>query len=573
MIKLQEGQFVRLIGMEVKGENDIYIVEHDYTKPDPRYSVVRNEYCLRKVKLNGEKKTSGYTIVFYDEYKEKKNPNMDIKIITDLKAGKKEVNTYLKNRNNDEIVITFEKSAHQEVKDGSIIKFSEGIKFGVFGNYYVSNRGLWKVNFRNEGKNITITELGKKGQVLSNSRIYGADERLTKLFLSKMIVMDKIEAKKGDIEKEVKAVAVENKEDIKEVAVENNTNNTDNTKEVESKTNTTINCDDIDCKVVFNEDKNGIELHFNNKPDVDIRSKIKSIGFKWSRFNKVWYIKDSKEVRTQLQELGLLNNNNTNMENNNAIENLNNIEVANIELTEINDINFNIDKTISDRENDGHWTFRTEKRDHQKEILNYLENYKKDYLNTIEPLKNKTTKNYYNKWFNSYINRYYNNYYNRLKNNASNPSWLVTGRSGRNTNKDRKYQSRYDNLIKELTSLEEEFKSKINKIKSAVKKEKVSKIKAELNTDSLDVKLLDAVLVKQKININSQAVDNIFNNTNTNVNCYNYKNKYYMIKNWGYWRLYNNKGNEITILGRCHKSLIECKKSLLYVLTHNKEVA
>ena len=46
-----------------------------------------------------------------------------------------------------------------------------------------------------------------------------------------------------------------------------------------------------------------------------------------------------------------------------------------------------------------------------------------------------------------------------------------------------------------------------------------------------------------------------------------------MIKNWGYWRLYNNQGNEITILGRCHKSLIECKKSLLYVLTHNKEVA
>ena len=77
MIKLVEGQFVRLTGMEVKGENDIYIVEHDYTKPDPRYSVVRNEYCLRKVKLNGEKKSSGYTIVFYDEYKEKKNPNMD----------------------------------------------------------------------------------------------------------------------------------------------------------------------------------------------------------------------------------------------------------------------------------------------------------------------------------------------------------------------------------------------------------------------------------------------------------------------------------------------------------------
>ena len=308
MIKLQEGQFVRLIGMEVKGENDIYIVEHDYTKPDPRYSVVRNEYCLRKVKLNGEKKTSGYTIVFYDEYKEKKNPDMDIKIITDLKVGKKEVNNYLKNRNNDETVITFEKSEDQEVKDESIIKFSEGVKFGVFGNYYVSNRGLWKVKFRNEGKKITITELGKKGQVLSNSRIYGADERLTKLFLSKMIVMNKIETKKGDIEKEVKPVEVENKEEIKEIE-----NNTDNTKKVESKTNTTINCDDVDCKVVFNEDKNGIELHFNNKPNENIRIKIKSIGFRWSKFNKVWYIKDSKEVRTQLQELGLLNNN-TNIE-------------------------------------------------------------------------------------------------------------------------------------------------------------------------------------------------------------------------------------------------------------------
>lgn len=50
-------------------------------------------------------------------------------------------------------------------------------------------------------------------------------------------------------------------------------------------------------QVVYNEEKNGIELSFTDKPSEEVRAELKANGFRWHRVNKVWYAKDTEERR------------------------------------------------------------------------------------------------------------------------------------------------------------------------------------------------------------------------------------------------------------------------------------
>ena len=58
--------------------------------------------------------------------------------------------------------------------------------------------------------------------------------------------------------------------------------------------------------VIFNTEKNGIELYFKGKPSDEIRENLKANGFRWARFNKCWYCKDSEEKREFLRKIGWL---------------------------------------------------------------------------------------------------------------------------------------------------------------------------------------------------------------------------------------------------------------------------
>lgn len=46
----------------------------------------------------------------------------------------------------------------------------------------------------------------------------------------------------------------------------------------------------------INEELNGIELYFNNKPQQTILSNLKSNGFRWSGFKKCWYAKQTEKA-------------------------------------------------------------------------------------------------------------------------------------------------------------------------------------------------------------------------------------------------------------------------------------
>lgn len=51
-----------------------------------------------------------------------------------------------------------------------------------------------------------------------------------------------------------------------------------------------------DVKVELNEDKNGVEIYFSNKPSEEVRNNLKSHGFRWLKYNKCWYAKQSEDT-------------------------------------------------------------------------------------------------------------------------------------------------------------------------------------------------------------------------------------------------------------------------------------
>lgn len=55
--------------------------------------------------------------------------------------------------------------------------------------------------------------------------------------------------------------------------------------------------------IALNNDKNGIELRFDQKPSVEVLEAIKSAGFRWSNKQKIWYAKQSENAMTIANEI------------------------------------------------------------------------------------------------------------------------------------------------------------------------------------------------------------------------------------------------------------------------------
>lgn len=58
------------------------------------------------------------------------------------------------------------------------------------------------------------------------------------------------------------------------------------------------------CKINLNEELNGIELLFDEKPSADTIASVKANGFRWSPKNKLWYAKNTADRLTFAQSLG-----------------------------------------------------------------------------------------------------------------------------------------------------------------------------------------------------------------------------------------------------------------------------
>lgn len=321
----------------------------------------------------------------------------------------------------------------------------------------------------------------------------------------------------------------------------------------------------ISVQVSFNEEKNGIELKFTDKPNTEILSQIKAHGFRWSKYQKIWYCKDSKEKRGFLISIGLLKGSIDAEETNNTVE-LKEVKQVEYPQIDINDIeSYIIDEKLSKAENDISM-FRRNDRNHTQEIQSLFTNANNNVLELIEKGCNKYIEYRAKEYLQRFKKKYYDLQVRILRHRVANPSWAVTGRGNLNVNRYNKKQSQYEKMMLELGQLVEDFNNKIESFENQIDKEqRQERLK---NVQSVLENIRDNEnFEKVKVNINPNASNNIFNVVNNSVEVQAYKLEgYYIIKNWGYWRVYNSAGKEIEVLGRCHKSLIEAKKTCLYAI-------
>ncbi len=59
-----------------------------------------------------------------------------------------------------------------------------------------------------------------------------------------------------------------------------------------------------DAKIVINSAKQGIEIYFKSKPSTQVLDEIKAEGFRWAKFNKCWYKKDTPHARQVASKYG-----------------------------------------------------------------------------------------------------------------------------------------------------------------------------------------------------------------------------------------------------------------------------
>lgn len=57
-------------------------------------------------------------------------------------------------------------------------------------------------------------------------------------------------------------------------------------------------------KVVHNEEKQGVELYFEGKPEVEILTALKANKFRWHRSKKCWYAKESDQTKALINSYG-----------------------------------------------------------------------------------------------------------------------------------------------------------------------------------------------------------------------------------------------------------------------------
>lgn len=325
----------------------------------------------------------------------------------------------------------------------------------------------------------------------------------------------------------------------------------------------------INVNVTFNQEKNGIELHFTDKPSQEIREQIKMNGFRWSKYQKIWFAKDTDERREFLKSVGFSNSEN----NDNSTITVSEVEknIQEIEYTEIdiNDIeNYTVPKELNERENNVSM-FRRGDIDHTRELQKTLKSANDNVMELINikgctpyiEFKAKTT-------LQSFKKKYSELYIKILNHRANNPSWAVTGRGGLNISRYNKKQEQLTNMYQKSSQLIDNFNYKTEQFKRQIENKQERKLKAELENNLKSIEHIPE-FKRTKIKINGNAVvTNVFNISNTDyvtsVTAHQLEG-YSIIKNWGCFRVYDVEGKEIYNT-KTTETLDTAKKYVLYLL-------
>lgn len=502
--------------MPVKSDNDIYIIHNIYKD---------GELCLYKVKLNGTESKTKYNILFLKE-KHFNDNSITIEVLNgvqDLKRAKKEVNDYLNGVTAEEKVYSFVDTDKKEVKQGTFIKVIKSIPLNI-SIYSVPVGDIYECTTEaTEKANYLFHLLGKRGEKLSTYNANGFNKILLgfrpslveKLFAEGYIIMvDRIEQTKGELTQQPeKVITAQEEESTNEVIYEEEiTGEVQGQTQEEEQTITNNN----EVEVIYNTEKQGIELKFTDKPSHEVLEQLKINGFRWSKFQKMWYAKDTPDRRKFAESF-----------NSEAIT----AEGKTFDYPEIdiNDIEtYTINEELQRREHDSHWIFRKKERNHTQEIQDYYRELNNRIIEIESQTDNKEIIYHLKKSIQRYKKQYFDNYVKRLRNKADNPSWAVTGLSGRNVRRAEKLNNRYNNLMRENIQLEEDLKTAFHRAENAIRREKKKQLEENINNTTSTITF--------------KAKQEYLEGWGT-VRMYRYKN-YAICKNWGCYRVYKD-GKEI----------------------------
>ncbi|NRU52510.1 hypothetical protein [Clostridium beijerinckii] len=324
--KLNKDQYVLLTGCKVKGENALYKVTRDIAN-DENYSG-DNGYLLEKVKLNGEIKTSGYTLYFYDNNGIKHDPQVTAKPlnnVAELKEANKELKAYLISRDNKTIVNKInETDIKIDLNAVGIeykVKMINQVKFSTNG---YNNKAFKKDQYFKikviEGQRIRTELLNKTCESYcfdtAMKYTHGLNKSLTQEFINNCVVIEIDKVTKESLketEKEIK------KEEVKPVEVLTDDVEPQEVKKeiLNTQENQTTNNDSIE--FIVSEDihtKTGAKIFVakltrtvSKAEYIDISIEIKSIGGYYSRFKKGFIFAEDptellqKEFNTTIEQI------------------------------------------------------------------------------------------------------------------------------------------------------------------------------------------------------------------------------------------------------------------------------
>jgi|GEM_PF-3406789 len=296
--------------------------------------------------------------------------------------------------------------------------------------------------------------------------------------------------------------------------------------------------------VTINQELQGIEIAFTEKPLQEVIVQLKTNGFRWSKFKKVWYAKQTGKTLAFVQCL--------------TGEKANDIHTEQVKTEQpysypeinIDDLDqYTVSEQLQSRLNSSS-LFNV---DYQKDCELTFRNIQSEALEVLSLTDDPRLTYYIKKYVQSFKRRYYEQYLKILNHKASNPSWAVTGRGGINVRRYNKMQDRYDKYLGESVKLSEEFKRKMQEFKRQIRDEKQRQWREKMNIN------LSGTELKEMFTVEKKPVT-VAGYTET-VRTYNY-NGYTIAKTWGMWRIFKN-GKEIDTTLKTTDTLDTAKRYVL----------
>lgn len=333
-------------------------------------------------------------------------------------------------------------------------------------------------------------------------------------------------------------------EEVTEIeSVQNNTN--------DKELNATI---DNGIAYKLNDEKNGIEIYFSEKPSEEVRNELKMNGFRWSRFSKCWYSKQSNKTIELAKRLS-----GENIQDNTVAE------PVEFEEININDLdNYIISDSLSKAENNANWVFRTKETDHNKIVHDLFVDMNKEAMDVISALNSEYYIYKVKTLLQSTKKKYFNAYVSWLNAKISCPSWASTGRAGRSASRYEKGMSRIEKWEREKWAIVDNFNNKLEYYQYKEVKDKENKLQQEVNKAMETIDINDIQFTTKRINMEGTKF-----NAYGQLQCY-IAGDYFICKLHGSFSIFNLTTKEEIHSMKSKDKLTDAKKYVAYLINKDQ---